>query len=204
VLGIRLIHSRPYAPQGRGKQERLNRFIRDASLAEATHAGIETFEALNERFAAWAERVANTRLHAETGTTPLSRFAAGGPFRYPDPDLLREAFRWSAARVVARTATVSLAGNRHSVEPALVGRRVELRFDPEDLSRVEVWHGRRSFGPAVPFVIGRHVHRAVPQAAPPAPGRTGVDYLGLVEEAHDAEALGPLTYRYLLSAEEER
>jgi len=69
---------------------------------------------------------------------------------------------------------------------------------------VEVWHERRSFGPAVPFVIGRHVHRAVPQAAPPpASERTGVDYLGLVGEAHDAEALGPLTYRYLFSADEE-
>jgi putative transposase len=29
ILGIRLIHSRPYAPQGRGKQERLNRVIRE-------------------------------------------------------------------------------------------------------------------------------------------------------------------------------
>ena len=28
VLGIRLVHSRPYSPEGRGKQERLNRFIR--------------------------------------------------------------------------------------------------------------------------------------------------------------------------------
>jgi putative transposase len=203
VLGIRLIHSRPYAPQGRGKQERLNRFIREAFLAEALHAGIETFEALNDRFTAWAERVANTRVHAETDTTPIERFTAGGPHRYADPDLLRDAFRWSVTRVVTRTATVSLTGNRYTVEPALVGRRVELRFDPEDLSRVEVWHERRSFGPAVPFVVGRHVHRAVPQAAPPRPEPTGVDYLGLVEEAHDEATLGRLAYRDLSRVDEE-
>src|SRR5664279_4160761 len=129
VLGVRLVHSQPYSPQGRGKQERLNRFIREAFLAEAEHVGIETFEALNDRFMAWAERDANTRVHAETGATPISRFLAGGPLRHADPDLLREAFRWSVTRVVTRTAQVSLAGNRYSVEPALVGRRVELRFD---------------------------------------------------------------------------
>jgi putative transposase len=205
VLGIRLVHSTPYAPQGRGKQERLNRFIREAFLAEAEHAGIETFEQLNDRFIAWAERDANTRVHAETGETPISRFLAGGPPRMPDPDLLRDAFRWSVTRVVTRTGSVSLVGNRYSVEPALVGRRVELRFDPEDLSRIEVWHERRSWGMAVPFVIGRHVHRAVPQAAPPSsPGPTGVDYLGLVEAQHDADTLGRLTYRELFSDEEER
>ena len=205
VLGIRLIHSRPYSPQGRGKQERLNRFIRDAFLAEAEHAGIETFEQLDDRFTAWAERIANTRVHAETGVTPITRFLAGGPPRMPDPDLLREAFRWSVMRVVTRTASVSLVGNRYSVEPALVGRRVELRFDPEDLSRIEVWHERRSFGAAVPFVIGRHVHRQVPQAAPPpVTERSGVDYLGLVETAHDADTLGRLTYRELFTDEEER
>ena len=205
VLGIRLVHSRPYSPQGRGKQERLNRFIREAFLAEAEHAGIETFEQLDDRFMAWSERDANTRVHAETGVTPMSRFLAGGPPRHADPGLLREAFRWSVLRVVTRTAQVSLAGNRYSVEPALVGRRVELRFDPEDLGRIEVWHDRRSWGAAMPFVLGRHVHRAVPQAAPPPPPQpTGIDYLGLVEEQHDADTLGRLAYRDLFTEQEER
>ena len=72
VLGVRLIHSRPYSPQGRGKQERLNRFIREAFLAEATHQGIETLAALDDLFDAWAEQVANRRVHAETGQTPIS------------------------------------------------------------------------------------------------------------------------------------
>ena len=43
VLGIRLVHSKPYSPQGRGKQERLNRWIREAFLAEACHHGIESW-----------------------------------------------------------------------------------------------------------------------------------------------------------------
>ena len=49
-------------------------------------------------------------------------------------------------------------------------------------------------GVAIPFVIGRHIHKAVPQAARPAPEATGVDYLGLVAAAHDAETVGPISY----------
>jgi putative transposase len=188
VLGIRLVHSRPYSPEGRGKQERLNRYIREAFLAEAEHHGIESLEALNDLFAAWAEHVANRRVHAETGQAPIERFQAGGPPRQADAALVREAFRWSVTRRVTRTATVPLEGNSYAVDPALTGRRVELRYDPEDLTRIDVWLDGKPAGTATPFLIGRHVHRAVPQAARPEPAATGIDYLGLVAAAHDDEA----------------
>ena len=188
VLGIRLVHSRPYSPEGRGKQERLNRYIREAFLAEAEHHGIESLDQLNDLFAAWAEHVANRRAHAETGQPPIERFENGGPHRQAHPALIREAFRWSVTRRVTRTATVSLEGNSYAVDSALTGRRVELRYDPEDLTAIDVWIDGKPAGKAVPFAIGRHVHRAVPQAARPQPAPTGIDYLGLVAAAHDEEA----------------
>jgi putative transposase len=188
VLGVRLVHSHPYSPEGRGKQERLNRYIREAFLAEACHVGIESLDALNDLFFAWAEQVANRRRHAETNERPIDRFEARGPHRGADPEQVREAFRWSVIRKVTRTATVPLEGNAYSVDPSLVGRRVELRYDPEDLSRIEVYVEGRSAGVATPFVIGRHTHRAVPQAQRPAPEATGVDYLGMVAAAHDEQA----------------
>ena len=188
VLGIRLVHSQPYSPEGRGKQERLNRYIRDAFLSEAIHHGIDSLEALNDLFSAWAEQVANRRLHAETHQPPIERFQAGGPHRAADPERLREAFRWSVTRKVTRTATVPLEGNQYAVDPSLVGRRVELRYDPEDLTRLDVFYEGRPAGVATPFVIGHHTHRAVPQAARPTPTPTGVDYLGLVAAAHEEAA----------------
>ena len=90
--------SKPYSPEGRGKQERLNRYIREAFLAEAVHRGIESLDGLNDLFAAWAEQVANRRVHAETGQMPIGRFEAAGPPRQASPDRLREAFRWSVTR----------------------------------------------------------------------------------------------------------
>ncbi|MGC8514497.1 MAG: DDE-type integrase/transposase/recombinase, partial [Acidimicrobiales bacterium] len=36
VLGVHLVHSRPYKPQGRGKQERLNSYIRWSVVRKVT------------------------------------------------------------------------------------------------------------------------------------------------------------------------
>jgi putative transposase len=188
VLGIRLVHSRPYSPQGRGKQERLNRYIREAFLAEAAHQGIESLDQLNDLFFAWAEQVANRRVHAETGQAPICRFEGGGPPRQAERARIAEAFRWSVTRKVTRTATVPLEGNAYALDPALTGRRVELRYDPEDLTRIEVFLDGRPAGTATPFITRRHVHRAVPQAAPPQPAPTGIDYLGMIAAAHDEAA----------------
>lgn len=103
-------------------------------MAEAEAVGIESFEALNDRFMAWAEQAANTRTHAETNQMPLARFLAAGPPRAVDPAVVADAFRWSALRLVTKTASISLAGNSYQVDPVLVGRRVECRYDPTDMS----------------------------------------------------------------------
>ncbi len=150
----------PHSPGG--EQERLNRYIRERVLTEAEAKaearGIESFDELNDHFGVWAEQVANTRIHAETKQTSLARFLSAGLPRRPDPDMVREAFRWSITRRVTKTATVSLFANRYGVNPSLLGRTVELRFDPEGLSAIDVFCDGVAVGRATPFVIGRHVH----------------------------------------------
>src|SRR5205823_7794041 len=133
--------------------------------------------------------------------TPIDRFTSQGPLQAVEPSLLREAFRWSVLRRVTTTASVSLAGNRYSVDPSLIGRRVELRFDPEDLTRLDVFWEGRPVGVAVPFIVRRHVHHQVAPAPPPPPAApTGVDYLGLVLAAHDQQTLGQIAFRDLPGA----
>ena len=83
-------------------------------------------------------------------------------------------------------------------------RRIELRFDPEDLTRLDVFWEGRPVGQAIPFIIGRHVHRQGPQAQPSAQlPSTGVDYLGLVVADHDRQLLGQIAYRDLPSSAQE-
>ena len=196
ILGIRLIHSKPYSPQGRGKQERLNRYIRERFLTEIEHTGIDTLAELNDRFEAWADRIANNRMHAETGQAPIDRWHTRPPV-HPDPARLIEAFRWTATRKVTTTATISLEGNTYAVDPSLVARRVEVRYDPEDLTRLDVFLNDRPAGCAVPFNIGRHTAKAVPQAARPVPEATGIDYLAIVQAAHEDETIGTIHYRQI-------
>lgn len=188
VLGVKLIHASPRAATTKGKIERFFRTVRDQFLVEIDD-GVELAE-LNRLFSAWLEVVYHRRAHSETGQTPLARFDAAGAPRLPTPALLREAFLWSTERTVTKTATVSLHGNTYEVDAALVGRKVELIFDPFDLTRIEVRYQHRPFGIAVPLVIGRHTHPQAQREVPPPPTSTGIDYLKLLAEKRDAELGG--------------
>lgn len=185
VLGVKLIHASPRAAATKGKIERFFRTVRDQFLVEIDD-GVTLVE-LNRLFSAWLEVVYHRRVHSETEQTPLERFDAAGAPPLPTPALLREAFLWSQERTVTKTATVSLHANQYEVDAALVGRKVELVFDPFDLTRIEVRYQHRPFGLAIPLVIGRHTHPQAQRELPPPPASTGIDYLRLLAEQRDAE-----------------
>jgi len=173
-LGVRLVHSAPGRPQGRGKIERFFRTVREQFLIEVTDTASEDLAAagvddatalleLNRLFTAWVETEYHRRTHTETGQSPLARWEAGWDRlgrtpAMPTADELTEAFLWSEYRVVTKTATVSLHANTYQVDAALVGRRVELVFSPFDLETVQVRYRDNSFGTALPHTINRHAH----------------------------------------------
>ena len=147
------------------------------------------------------ETVYHITPHSQTGKPPLRRWQQGlpAPLPLPSPAQLREAFLWSEHRTVTKTATVSLHGNTYQVDQALAGRKVELVFDPFDLTAIEVRHRGQPHGAAVPFAIGRHAH---PKAKPEQPGRapepTGISYLGLISAPHDSQLGERINYAALL------
>ena len=158
VLGIRLVHSRPGRPQGRGKIERFFATVRSQFLVEIADNQLNSLDELNRLFVAWVETRYHHRAHRETGQSPLERFTAAGIPAVPGPARLREAFLWSQTRTVTKTAMISLHGNHYEVDPALVGRRVQLVFDPFDLTHLEVRHDDRDFGIALPHELKVHIH----------------------------------------------
>jgi putative transposase len=193
-LGIKLVHSAPGRPEGRGKIERFFRTVNGEFTVEiASDKGevgreIKDLAEMNRLFTAWVENIYHRRVHSETKQEPLARWMAGAPFPVPQPADLAEAFRWSEHRRVAKTATVSLHGNRYQVDPQLVGHKVELVFDPFDLTFLRVRLDGKDAGTAQPFQIERHSHPKarpeVPAEEEPARVTTGIDYLGLVDTAH--------------------
>ncbi|MGH2842940.1 MAG: DDE-type integrase/transposase/recombinase [Solirubrobacteraceae bacterium] len=196
VLGIRLVHSTPGRPEGRGKIERVFRTVRDQLLVELEDRPPASLEELGRVFQAWVEQVYHRRVHSETGQAPLERFLAAGPPPVPTEQTLREAFRWSERRTVSKTATVAMHGNTYEVDPELAGRQVELIFDPLELTEVQVRLDGRQRGTAVPLQIKRHVHpRAQPPTEPAVP--TGIDYLGLIQKRREQELSQRIDYRHL-------
>ncbi len=194
-LGVGLTHSTPGRPQGRGKIERFFLTVNVQFLvevgADADHLapGAEpaaVLAQLNFLFTAWVETVYHTRVHTETGQSPLTRWhdgwqSAARPLLLPDPPSLAEAFLWSETRKVTKVGTISLHNNVYQVDAALAGRRIEVVFDPFDLTELQVRFNSKEFGVATPLIIGRHSH---PKAKPETPAEpiepTGIDYLALV------------------------
>ncbi len=185
VLGIRLVHSEPGKPAGRGKIERVFATVRQEFLVEVEHRGVADLAELNSLFAAWVERIYHRRVHSETRQAPLERFLAAGVPTLPTPADLHAAFLWCEWRTVTKTGTVSLFANSYEVDQALVGTKVELLFDPFDMASIRVRYRGREMGLAVPLVIGRHVHpKAKPDPSPPPRPQTGIDYLKMIEAQH--------------------
>jgi putative transposase len=210
VLGVKLVHSRPGRPQGRGKVERFFRTVRGQFLVEITSDGRQAgtraadLAELNRLFDAWVQAGYHRAVHSETGQPPLARWARGipEPLPLPSPAQLREAFLWSERRTVTKTATVSLHGNLYQVDASLVRRVVELVFDPFDLTDIQVRHKGQPAGKAVPFVIGRHRHaktRADDGAPRTEPEPTGIDYLRILDTAHGAELQAQINYAALIT-----
>jgi len=196
-LGIRITHSKPGRPQGRGKKERHYRTVAEQFAVEVAVAGVDTLEALNRYFTAWVEQVYHRRIIRTTGQTPLQRWQAGPSSLRdaPDPETLSQAFVWAVQRTVAATRTVSLHGNLYEVDPVLVGRRVELRYDPTDLTQVSVWVGDEPAGQATPAELRAHVDPKLRNAIPAVPGpATGIRYLDALRADHAQTLRGQLSY----------
>lgn len=186
-LNVRLSHSKPGRPAGRGKIEKFFRYVDTSFLPEAmaliNSGRLATLAELNELFWAWLEVAYNGKKHRATGQTPSERFALDPtPLVRIDPVRLREIFLWEEARTVDKTGCFALHGNTYEVGSHLTRRRVLLRYDPYDLGRIEVWHEGRRDADAVPFTLKRHRHRDVEPAPEPAPAPTGLNLLELVRK----------------------
>ena len=135
-LGIRLVHSTPGRPQGRGKIERFFRGVRDQFLVEITGAPERPEPATLRRpgraqqavHRVGRDRLPPPRTLRDRGTAAGTLAGRRPAVPLPSPAALTEAFLWEAHRTVTKTAMVSLQGNTYEVDAALVGCKVELVF----------------------------------------------------------------------------
>lgn len=188
-LGVQRILGTPYYPEGRGKIERFFQFVQADFLPELSRSEVTSLAQLNQSLLAWLEVVYHRHLNTETGQSPLERFRQQTqPTTRPvDPASLRQAFLHRDQRKVAPTATVSFQGNRYRVPDYLRGRTIELRYDPFDLSQLELWFQDTFLQRVQPDHLVNPIHPDVTPDPSPAlpPANTGLDYLALLRTEHD-------------------
>ncbi len=158
-------------------------------MPEVEASEIVTLADLNDSFWAWLELIYHQHKHSETEQTPLERFRAGlTEVRSADAETLRKAFLWRETRKVRRDGRIELQGNTYQVPANLAGRKIELRFDPFDLSNLEIWLDANNLGKATITQQGRQKHIAVEhlvtQPPQPAKPKSSLDYLSALRQEH--------------------
>jgi putative transposase len=182
-LGIQRILGTAYYPEGRGKIERFFQFVQSDFLPELAHSSVTTLRQLNESLLAWIEVVYHTKCHSETGQSPLERFRQdeAPSIRPTDPETLRQAFLHRDTRKVTKTATFPFNRNRYRVPDYLRGQTIQIRYDPFDLTQIEVWLNDTFLQLAEPDRIVTTVHPDVtPDPIPASEPDSGLDYLALL------------------------
>ena len=209
TLGIERIQTAPYSPEAKGKQERFFETLRLQFLPEVEASQITQLTELNASLWAWLGCVYHQHEHSETHQTPWARYTAGlAQVRHADPETVRRAFLWREQRKVRRDATLSLQGNRYQVDPRYAGRTLELRFDPFDLTQVELYLDRTLVGLATVMIQNRQRHLAVEHLAteplePPKP-KSSLDYLAALRAEYHTQQqheLEPLQFARLAAPE---
>jgi putative transposase len=156
-LRIRHLNAKAYSPESKGKIERFNLTVEEF-LGEARLEKPDTLAKLNTLFRAWLSEGYNHRPHsALSGKSPAEAFSQDTrPLRFPSPEMLKDAFLWEKSPRVDKTGCISLSGICYEVGMEYVRKNILIRYDPFDLSQIEVWHGGEKKKLIAPANIGEY------------------------------------------------
>lgn len=190
-LGIHLIHTLPGDAEAKGVIERWQRTWGEEVLDELPDEPLELAD-LQSKHWAWLAREYHRREHETTGRAPLEHMLteveAGYVRKLPAGIDLDRVFWHRAKRKVRKDGTVRFEGGRLEVQAELVGKQVELRWDPnEPERRPTVWLDGQFVCKTVELDLLANASRKrrviEPEIEPPLEP-TGLDPLGDLEREH--------------------
>jgi putative transposase len=187
-IGILIVHTPPYQPEGRGKIERYFRSLRQQFLANLDRPQSLSLEELNDRLWAWIDNAYHRSLHSALGTTPLLRWQRDIEHirQLPPATDLRRLFFHRLDRVVRRDGTFLLQNRFYETPTPLAGEAIEVRFDPLDPATVEIFFQGQPQGAA--RLVDPVVNAQLPSAkrSPVAePEPTGINFVELLNKRKD-------------------
>lgn len=188
-IGMLIVHTPPYQPEGRGKIERFFRSCREQFLNNLDRKHTLSLEELNERLWAWLDRYHRTE-HSSLGTTPLLRWQRDIEHirQLPPSTDFRRLFFHRLDRLVRRDCTFQLHNRFYEAPPHLTGQTIEVRFDPLDAASVEIYFQGQPQG--IARLVDPVVNAQLPSAksSPAAePEPTGINFIDLLIQKKDEE-----------------
>lgn len=166
-MGTKLIHAKPYSPESKGKIEKFFQYVDSSFTGEANllinQGKLTSLKQLNDYLRSWLEAYDN-RVHRSTKQTPKKRYETQMEHtRHLPAELLKDIFLWEEERTVRKTAIIELEGNQYDVDSSLRGKRIKIRYNPFDLSMVQVWKDDERFENAKPAELRNQSHSKLPE-----------------------------------------
>ncbi|MHA6792286.1 IS21 family transposase [Pseudonocardia bannensis] len=128
ALGIAIVQCRPRDPEAKGLVERANGYLQTSFLPGRSFTGPADF---NSQLTAWLTR-ANSRWHRRIGARPMQRWDSDRAAMLTLPPVA-PTLGWRLGTRLARDHYLRCDGNDYSVHPSVIGRRVELVADLEQV-----------------------------------------------------------------------
>jgi len=189
ILEIKLLFAKPYSPEATGKIERFNRTV-DSFLSEVVLNNPKTLDDYNRFFNVWVQECYHTRGHGGLdGNTPeIAYKSSKAPLRFLPVDTIASAFMRCETRKVDKSGCISFNGKKYEVSVLFVGQKVNVVYDPADISVVIVEHQHSNTALQVKeLVIGTHTggRPKLPKSMLPGIPQTS-RYLNEKEKRHNA------------------
>ncbi|KMO85577.1 integrase [Megasphaera cerevisiae DSM 20462] len=158
-LNIRLLNTKPYSPESKGKVERFNRTV-EQFISEVALQKPQSLKELNEQFRIWLSEGYHHQPHSAIGgKTPAEAFAQDTtPLRFHTLEALQDAFLWEAERTVDKSGCLKLEGQVYEAGIEYLRKKVILRYDPFDLSVAQLWYRGQKAKLITPLQIGESNH----------------------------------------------
>lgn len=158
-LGIRLLYAKPYSPESTGKPERFNQVV-DSFLRESALDKPKNLDQLNELFQIWLSECYQNKLHSafKNKMSPQTAFQSDSHvLRFADPEVLKNAFLHCESRKVDKSGCINFMGKKYEVGILFIGCKVDVVYDPADISELIIEYEGYTPWKAHELLIGHKV-----------------------------------------------
>ena len=159
-LGITLIHTKPYDAASKGNIESFFLTVRKRFLPLLNEDDLSSLDNLNQKFFCWLEKDYHRKIHSSLGTTPLDKYMSqiDRVNVIDNPDKLKMIFLKREKRKVKHDRTISVNNELYEVPPTLIGKRIEIRFDPETYDDIFIYDDDQYLGKAQKVIFADNAH----------------------------------------------